>query len=549
MNDIAYRFSKIFIIFFSIFFRTIYSAPQLSIIFVVDQFAHHYLNQIKPHLNGGLKFLLNNGIVYENAYFPHAMPATATGHAALSTGCFAKDHGIIANGWYSPDGKKIKCSDDTSAHAAVFAQDGSYKPYGKSSQHLMVETISDQTVLYQQNSTAQKVFSISYKSRASILTAGKLGKAIWFDNGDFTTSKAYFKKLPSWIKNFNAQKNINASKTITWKHAYKKNSKAYNFVKNDHYENTTFQKSIIDTPLPLVDFSNKKKPYQLMIMTPYANQLLLDLALECINQNMTKNNQDKFVLWISLSALDKVGHHFGPNSTEAIDMLYHLDNQLKSFIKKVEKKANKKNILFALTADHGVTPIPEYCQKKGISTAKRIDENNLIQRANNFIEKKHSISNIISAYKTPQFYFDTKKLATLDKKTKKQIQKDLITFFTNEPGIKRAWTKKELLHSTFEPTDIKSFYKNQIYQDRSGDLIIQLDPFCQTTKYKHGAAHRTPYEHNTHVPLIFYQKGIFEKKQITKRVSMMQFANSFAQILQVPKPPASTFCVFPKLFD
>ena len=86
--------------------------PRLTIIFVIDQFAYHYFPKLEKHLKGGIKYLLDNGINYTNAYFPHAMPATATGHAALNTGTFAKDHGFIGNSWFDNEGNRIACDDD-----------------------------------------------------------------------------------------------------------------------------------------------------------------------------------------------------------------------------------------------------------------------------------------------------------------------------------------------------------------------------------------------------------------------------------------------------
>ena len=39
------------------------TTPRLTIIFIVDQFAHHYINRLKPHMRGGIYNLLENGIV------------------------------------------------------------------------------------------------------------------------------------------------------------------------------------------------------------------------------------------------------------------------------------------------------------------------------------------------------------------------------------------------------------------------------------------------------------------------------------------------------
>ena len=177
--------------------------PKLTVIIVVDQLGYHYIPKLYPHLQYGLKILLDKGIVYENTYLPHGMPATGTGHTGFNTGTYAKDHGIIGNGWTMPSGEKVACDDDTAERAAVFAPNGFY-PYGKSARNMMVNGISDQFMLASEPKNPRLAFGLSYKSRAAICTAGQLGKAFWFDKESvlFTSSKAYYDKLPQWIIEF-----------------------------------------------------------------------------------------------------------------------------------------------------------------------------------------------------------------------------------------------------------------------------------------------------------------------------------------------------------
>src|SRR5437667_251810 len=71
------------------------NSPKLTIIIVIDQFAYDYFYKLSPYFKHGLKYLIENAVVYTNAYHPHGYPATAAGHAALNTGAYAKDHGFI----------------------------------------------------------------------------------------------------------------------------------------------------------------------------------------------------------------------------------------------------------------------------------------------------------------------------------------------------------------------------------------------------------------------------------------------------------------------
>jgi len=549
-NKIKYIVLYIFFIIPSFLYA---AAPHLTIIFVADQFAYHYIPRFESHFTGGLRTLLDYGVVYENAYYPHAMPATATGHAALNTGCFAKDHGFINNKWFDPiSHQTIRCTHDSSPQAAIFAKNGRLKKgTGASAKNLMVEGISDQIVLQKRPGSTNKVFSISYKDRAAIATASDLGKAIWFDStaGYFTSSKAYFDQLPTWLSDFNKQQKLNMPRKLLWKLRFPKKSGAYALKNSERYDLTTFKKTMINVPIVLPNQNDPKEPYELFIMTPHANKTLFDLALTCIDHNLSTNKNDKLVVWICLSSTDKLGHKYGPNSLEIQDMIYHLDLQMRSFMRQVEKRVKRNNILYGFTADHGVAPIPELANEKGIKSATRINEKALIKKANQFIFKKYGIKELIFGYRTPHFYFDKKLFSSLKTTKKNRIFADLKTFMRAQPGIKNAWSINELLNGCYTTNDIELLYKNQIFPGRSGDLAIQIHPFCMTTKHPTGTAHRTPYEHNTHVPIILYQKGTVEGRKVKERVSVLQFANSVAQILEVPNAPASRVTILPKLFE
>src|SRR5262249_55434186 len=65
------------------------------------------------------------------------------------------------------------------------------------------------------------------------------------------------------------------------------------------------------------------------------------------------------LLAISFSALDKVGHDFGPNSHEIQDVLIRLDRTLGDLFAGLDTLIGAGNYVVALTADHGVAPMPE----------------------------------------------------------------------------------------------------------------------------------------------------------------------------------------------
>ncbi|MCK4517437.1 alkaline phosphatase family protein [Candidatus Babeliales bacterium] len=524
--------------------------PKLVVIFIVDQFAYHYLDKIEPFLTGGIRFMLDNGITYENAYMPHAHPATGSGHVAFNTGCYAKDHGIVGNKWFSKQGKSIRLTDGITSKNKVFDRHGQLYDYDASGENILVDGISDQLILDSQPNKKNKVFSLSYKDRAAVGMAGKLGKAIWFEKKKrhFTTSKAYFEKLPEWVKAFN-EKHLfpKTPPELVWHTMHPQKKLAYDFYNATNYNVTSHDFSLINKPFKSITTVNPDGNLykELFIKTPHANQILLDLSKECLEHNFSKSDKGTFVLWVGLTPLDPLGHYYGPDSKEAIDMLYHLDWQLKHFFKYLNKKVDSKDLLLALSADHGVMPIPENLQRIGLSNAHRLDQNKLIKEINKLIEKKFKLKDIVWGYKNGYFYLNKPIFYNLNKTEQNKILEKLKIYLKKQQGVQEVWTQTDIQKLQAEPGSIDSYFKNQLYPARSGELTCKLVPYAAITKHKTGTNHRTPYEYDTHIPLMLYQKKSIQKKKIYEKVTALQFANTLAKICQTQKPAASKEDVLP----
>jgi hypothetical protein len=522
--------------------------PRLTVIIVVDQFAYSYLPILSPYLQNGIKFLMQHGINYQNANYPHAMPSTAPGHTGLNCGNTADYTGIPANHWCDPQGNTIAADDDDPISAAVINPNGGFYKYGKGPAHIMIDGITDQFVLSTQPDNPRVAFAISIKSRSAICTANKMGKAIWFDHqtGCFTSSKAYYNQLPSWLTQFNRQKACNNISKVRWPLYYPRNSCPYNLKFINNYEYSAWP------PIAGKHFAIDRKDenaFKIFERSPAANQLLLDLGLQCIKTHITRTSCQEMMLWICLSPLDMIGHDYGPQSLEAIDMIYHLDCQLMRFMDAVSCYLKRTDTLFVLTADHGITPIPELMNKEGYEPAHRIDYSIIIPELNDMLNTRFGVEGIISKCSANQFFLNHNKLDSLTPDQRKNVLTMIKQRLAAIPGVKRIWTPQELAAGCFEPDHIESFYQKQMYPGRTGTLIMQPWPYCVADEFGKGTGHRTPYDPDIHVPLILYQKHNLEKRIIYEKVWTLQLANSLAYILRIPQPTASPYHLLPGLID
>lgn len=557
MKRTSFSFLSLAAITLSAFFVSAAQRPQLTVIMVIDQGAYYHFSQRMNCYKYGIKKLFDNGIVYTDAHMPHALPTTAVGHAALNTGTFAQYHGFCRNTWRTPQGERIHCDLDPSAHAAVInpRAENLFYPFGRSAVNLMVDGLSDQFMLSRNDANKRAAYALSGKSRSAIATAGRMAKAIWFDHhaGLFTSSKAYFNQLPAWLQRFNKE-SIAIPPMIAWKQFYEPNSPCYASVNPHSYRFSNKPIGLVNQEIPSIITDKKGKlSYDSFLATPPGIQLILDLALHCITTHIKSDggdNQSELLVWVCLSGYDPVGHAYGPESLEAIDMLYHIDKQIGRFMEQVETVVDPQKILFALSADHGISPIPELVHEKGFTAARRILVGDLIKKTNRFMRYQQGVFSLLSAYDPPYLYLNKGSLAGKNQKEKDEVVQAMIAYIQRTfPGIKSIVPTESMLKATYEQHSFESFFQKQIYPGRVGDLVVQTFPYVLLTDRPGGTAHQTPYNYDTHVPLILYQKGSLENKVIAEKVFITQFANTLARILGIAPPSASTSPLLPGIFD
>lgn len=515
------------------FITTLHSeAPQVITGIVIDQGAAHYITRFGNLFQHGIRRFLDQGMVFTNAHYPYAAPVTATGHATLSTGCLPAKHGIIMNTWYSPEGKLTASVEDDREEASVLDAKGSCDC--KASSHtIMVPSISDIASEASTETFPYHVYSLSFKDRAAIGMGGHKGKAIWFDEHQqaFTSNYEYFDALPRWVKTFNAQLGEKIKQARTWNLFFDPSHEVYKNYAKEIYHLSTVPGSIAGTKLGVMGDWKKLQSKKNFMLAPQSNAILFDLALHCLDQvDQDTSAPKRTLLWVSLSSLDKVGHMYGPHSMEAIDTLMHMDKIIGDFINTVETRYGKGNVLFFLTADHGVSPIPENMSEENYRPAKRIIMHKVVKNLNSKIKEEFGIKELFFGFKTNQLFWNEKKLQGLSKSELYDLVKFIKRYLSNLEGIKKVWTFNELASSKSVPGSFKTLFKNQLYKGRSGAFFLLGKPFVMLTNYDKGSCHRTPYNHDTHVPLMFLCPGKIAHTKVRNKVWTTQLAPSLAKV-------------------
>jgi len=499
--------------------------------------SEHVLARHRHLLSGGIRRLLDEGTYFSHAYHPHSQPETATGHAMIATGTYAKTHGLVANEWYLPTGKKVNACDELDlAFGKVFAPTDKT---GKSARSLIAPTLSDSC---RKSPYKHAVIAIALKSRAAIPLAGHLGLPIWFDTkgGLFTSSTAFCSQLPPWVTAMNKHlmATLHTQEFTSWQPQFPAASEKYQWVDPHTYTFAGNPFSLISQPQPFTK-PDGSRYYHFFEQMPESSLATLRLGLLAAQTHRRHYRKKPLVLFLSLSNFDYAGHYYGPYSKETIDILYAIDHQLDHFMTCIEKLYGSQNCLWALTADHGVTQIPELLRHEGNPQSQRLDANKILKQLNRLIYTNYDVKNLFKATLPPHFYIDQDQWVTIGEKTKQAIIHATKSYFHSIKGIKHAWHQSDLISpsfaTTYEPHDRAHWFAAQYMTGRSGDFVVQVAPHTQISLYPKGTSHDTPYDQDVRVPLILAGHGIGHA-EYDHKVSMRHFAPTLAKLLDVPVP-------------
>lgn len=310
--------------------------PRLIVLIAVDQFRPDYLTRFDRQFTGGFRRMLDRGTVFLRGEQDHAITETAPGHSTLLSGRSPASTGIVTNGLGVADPATRILGDPDAPGASPARFRGS--------------ALFD---WLRAADSGSRALSVSRKDRGAILPIGRAREDVyWYVGGRWTTSDYYRDSLPSWLTAYDARSGARALAGRAWDLLLP--DSAYSEPDSEPYENGgkdflfphRFPADSADAARSVIDF-------------PWMDSLTLDLALEGVRQLGLGRDGHTDLLSISLSSTDAVGHTYGPDSREMHDQVLRVDRWLGQFLDSLARLVPGDSIVFALTADHGVTPYPE----------------------------------------------------------------------------------------------------------------------------------------------------------------------------------------------
>jgi hypothetical protein len=500
-------------------FASAYNArPKLVVVIVIDQFRGDYLERYRDQFgDGGFRVFLERGAYFTDCNYDYANTRTAPGHATLFTGSYTSGHGIVANEWWDTQKKKRVTSVEDDSTKLVGAGVGKTGP-GASPHNLLSDTLGDELKLA--TGGKARVFAVSLKDRAAVLPAGFSGDAAyWIDpkSGDWITSTYYRPDLPAWVRNFNGSHRAEKFWNREWKDS-----------DGNTLGSTAPRKGNDGAPAGF---------YEVVGSTPFANDYQLEFAKELVLYEKLGAGSATDLLVISLSANDILGHQVGPDSLQMRSMALELDRQLAEFFDFLRHQVGMASVWMALSADHGVAPLPEFAKTLRLPAAN-LDAKALREQINSLLSKKYAKkADYVLDLDYPLAWLNEDAFAGISLGHKESEAEADAGEAMKQAGLAGYFTKSQLARGETPASEVGRRYAHS-YSPEGGWYVIGIpSPFLVGTAK--GTDHASPFSYDTHVPLAFYglafQPGVYRT-----HAEPVDLAVTLASLLGINAPAQAT---------
>lgn len=534
--------------------------PKLVLQITVDQLRGDLLNRYLDRMGeGGVRRLLDEGIVYVDAHHRHANTETIVGHTTIATGTDPAIHGMIGNVWFDhAEGRLIYNVEDADApilsEAAGVDDANEIDPTqrlarsdGRSPRAIKVSTLSDEIALG--FGPTSKIFGVSVKDRGAISLAGHAGKAFWFSKsaGEFITSRFYYDAYPDWVRAWNAQGHPAKYAETAWTLLHDPNT----------YRNKDRDDLVWETDLPGFGrtFPHAFGPADgqlfttLLTTSPAGDALTVDFAKRLMEAEDLGADSVPDYLSVSLSSTDYVGHLFGASSLEMEDQLLRLDVALADLLDTVDEAVGLENTLVVLSADHGSAEPPGHLAELGIN-GRLIDPGswNTAPALARLRERFGLGEGLIENYFHPYVYLNADIIAAAEADPA-AVEAAVAQEISLLPGVERALSSRALAEGRHGEDFVTRAVMRNFDPTRSGDVFVVFEPHAFIADFDGltvAAHHGSPWSYDTYVPIIFMGWGL-SPDRVARRVETIDIAPTISAVLGIKPPSGAIGQVLPEV--
>ena len=496
--------------------------PRLIVVVSVDQMRPDQLARLAPVLEGGLGRMLREGAEFRAATLDYAATETGPGHATLATGCLPRTHGIVGNDmWLTAEQRSTYCLGEPEARIVTSAgPQPTAAGKGRGPVHLRVPTLPEHVRAVHPDA---QVVSIAGKDRSAIAMTGRAaGAVLWWDRGDggFVSTTVYGDELPAWVRAWNATW-VELCSGWEWAPLRSEGLGELGTADDDRQGEAVFGPFGRGFPYQLHAVQDRAsrddvgRLAALVYDSPKVDECVARLAREALVHLGLGADDAPDVLSLSFSATDTVGHANGPFSWEVTDVVLRLDRELGELFALCDERVGEGRWTAALSADHGVLPLPEHMQA-GLVGARRVNTGELratrdrvratlTERYGEHLEKRFDGEGIVLDHTR------VKELG-LDLAEARVLARDAaLASIGVGSWLGGAYTLDELAAARSGEADTpdpwRPLFVNSFDAERSCDVVFRNAPWTLIGRGT-GTSHGSCYPYDREVPLLFLGAGV-----------------------------------------
>ncbi len=515
--------------------------PKLVVVIVIDQLRPDYLQRFRTHFgNRGFRLLQQRGAGFSEARHLHAATLTCPGHAVVLTGSHPDVNGIISNVWYNAaTDRAVNCAADT-AVTLIGAE-----TEGRSPRNLIGSTIGDE--LKAATAGRAKVITVAGKDRSAIMLGGhRADGAYWMVDTLFVSSTYYMKELPGWVRRFNASGAVSAYSGRAWNRFLPR--AAYAALGPDDAEGEEGDINSSRTfPHRLGELSSDKF-VDAFEASPYQNEVIADFAMRAVTDEGMGQDTVPDLLAIGFSANDLIGHAYGPDSHEVMDVTVRTDRLLQRFFGFLDSRVGFRNVLIVLTADHGVAPVPERVNRLNSGAgASRVDPAVLATAAETALRTRFGNpagASWVARLAQPWIYLNVRGLEQRGHSVE-EAERVARAAIKQVPEVSLSLTATELRQPR-NPA-VPSAAAFSFYPSRSGNIYYELNPYVVPGAARAGTTHGSPWSYDARVPLLWFGAAIRPGVH-SGAASTADIAPTLSALLGIAAPAGSQGRILEEMF-
>ena len=280
--------------------------------------------------------------------------------------------------------------------------------------------------------------------------------AYWLDSADgmIVTSSCYRDSVHPWIADFNSKRVADQWFGQSWT----------KLRTNVDYEKYSGPDTVAGEGLgvkqgvafPHPTDGGLEKPnrsyYDALFNSPFGNEMLFDLMHRAVVAERLGDDEITDLLVVSFSSNDAIGHSWGPDSQEVLDVTLRSDRMMAELLPFLDKQVGKGKYFLVISADHGICPLPEVTAQSG-RFAKRIDAKKLLAGVEEHLSKLYdeekpgetsSKPRWIEASDVLPWIYLNRELVERRKFDPADVAKAVADYLITQEGVYRTFTRADL---------------------------------------------------------------------------------------------------------